>query len=156
MTESKIYITDKNKAHAICPQCGAVTTIDGARYKHIDRPVKVGVECICGFSYRVFIDRRKYFRKETDLSGVCASSDSLKSREINVKNLSRTGVGFTTGLPAGMALGDILKIRFVLNGKKRAIIDEDVVVRRIKKNYIGAGFCRFRDCHPDLGYYLMV
>jgi Fe2+ or Zn2+ uptake regulation protein len=30
MTESKIYITDKNKAHAICPQCGAVTTIDGA------------------------------------------------------------------------------------------------------------------------------
>jgi len=40
--------------------------------------------------------------------------------------------------------------------EKRAIIDEDVVVRRIKKNYIGAGFCRFRDCHPDLGYYLMV
>jgi hypothetical protein len=104
----------------------------------------------------VFIDRRKYFRKETDLSGICASSDSLEIKEINLKNLSRTGVGFTTASPAGMALGDILKIRFALNGKKRTIIDEDVVVRRIKQNYIGAGFRRFRNCYPDLGYYLMA
>ncbi len=155
MTEKKIYINEDNKACAICPQCGKVKTIDVLRYGDTDRQVRVGIECICGCSYTVFIERRKYYRKETDLSGVCANFDSMEIREINVKNLSRTGVGFTINSPIPISPGDILKVRFVLNGKKRVIINEEVVVQRINKDYIGAGFRRIKELYPDLGYYLM-
>ena len=54
-----------------------------------------------------------------------------------------------------MARGDILKVRFVLNGKKRVVINHEVVVQQINKNYIGAGFRRIKELSPDLGYYLM-
>ena len=155
MTEKKLYINEENKAYAICPQCGKVKTIDVLRYEGTDRQFRVGIECICGCSYTVFIERRKYYRKETDLSGVCANFDSMDIREINVKNLSRTGVGFTVNSPIPMSPGDILNVRFVLDGKKRVVINEEVVIRRINENYIGAGFCKIRELYPDLGYYLM-
>ena len=155
MTEKKIYINEENKASAICPQCGSVKTINVSQYGRVDKPVRVGIECICGCSYTVFIERRKSYRKETDLYGVCTGFDSKELVEINVKNISKTGVGFTVNSSIPISPGDVLKVRFVLNGKKRVIINEEIVVQQVNKNYIGAGFRRIKELNPDLGYYLM-
>lgn len=153
MTEKKIYVTQENKAYAVCPECGQIQIID-ATAQQIDRAMKYEIRCLCGVEYVVFVERRKYYRKKTDLAGVCVSYDQETISEINVENLSRTGVGFTINPRISVSLGDILKIRFVLRGQRRTIIDEDVVVKRIKNNYIGACFRRFRDSYPELAYYL--
>jgi hypothetical protein len=140
---------------AVCPECGRIKEIDASGHKNIDKPLTIEIHCQCGETYIISIERRTHYRKDTKLHGICANFDDRKISEMKIHNISRTGIGFTLHTPFTAAVGDILHVRFVLNGKRKTVIDEEVLVKRIDKDYIGARFRRVKEIYPELGYYLM-
>jgi len=65
----KVYITSKQMATFVCPKCHNSKTVNVSQYVGIDKIVKVNVKCPCGNAYTSILEKRKKYRKETNLHG---------------------------------------------------------------------------------------
>ena len=154
MTEVKIQVGKRNKASIICPQCGKHKEIDTSEYQGKTEEHKMNFTCDCGFTFEVSLNFREYYRKDTRLYGHCYIAGFREPIEITVENLSTKGIGFTTGTPVKVSLGDMVEVEFVLKDKKRSLIRKKVTVRRIINDYIAAEFHDMNEWDKDLGFYL--
>jgi uncharacterized Zn finger protein len=165
-SHAKVHVNDQNQITILCNQCGNFKTIDADFYKLINEPLTIKITCNkCGHNFTIFINFRKTYRKVTNLSGICSpisrsdprsTIDYMKVSKITVKNISRTGMGFTLKSPIHIELGDTLEVKIRLDNKKRTKITKQVIVRRISNNYIGAEFTTPVDeRYKDLAFYLM-
>ena len=176
VTEVKIQVGKRNKASIICPQCGKHKEIDTSEYQGKTEEHKMNFTCDCGFTFEVSLNFREYYnkdtwlygplslawtgikleyyRKDTRLYGHCYIAGFREPIEITVENLSTKGIGFTTGTPVKVSLGDMVEVEFVLKDKKRSLIRKKVTVRRIINDYIAAEFHDMNEWHKDLGFYL--
>jgi len=161
-----VHVNTQNKITIRCEQCGNFRTIDADFYELIKEPFTVNITCNkCGHNFKIFINFRKTYRKETNISGVCFTTnrsglgitiDYMKVSKISVENISRTGIGFMLKYPIHIELGEILEIKIMLDNKKRTTITKQIIVKQISNNYIGAEFTTPVDeRHKDLGFYLM-
>jgi hypothetical protein len=159
MDTQKIFIGDKSQAVIRCSNCGKTKTVDVESIRHIRKPIRVKCGCACVFN--VVLEERKYYRKETTLSGVCSKGGQNGSPfPITVENLSRSGVGFVVydkGVTVnGIQQNDTLNIEFRLDNKTKALIRSKIIVRFIRDNYVGAEFCCLDEhAKKELGFYLM-
>ncbi len=160
-----IHSGKKDRAFMHCPQCGASKRISTASYRLINQAAGIELTCPeCGHKYKALINFRKFYRKKTDLRGIYAVA-TAKSDErfdfdttsvVTIGNISRTGIGFTMKNSINVEIGDVLKVRFILDDKKKSIVEKKAIVKRIDKNFIGAEFARaidFRD--KALAFYLL-
>ena len=65
----KVYITSKQMAKFVCPNCEKSKTVNVSQYADLDKIVKVNVKCPCGHMYTTILEKRKKYRKETKLHG---------------------------------------------------------------------------------------
>jgi hypothetical protein len=65
----KIYITSNQMATFICPECQNSKTVNVSQYAGLDNMVKVNVKCHCGYAYTSILEKRKQYRKDTNLQG---------------------------------------------------------------------------------------
>jgi hypothetical protein len=137
-----------------CPDCGGARTINAAKLDNPRGPLKA--RCKCGAVFRILFEVRKAYRKETRLLGnyVKHSGDEEQGRII-VRNISRSGMGFTTLTKHNLKQGDRVKLKFTLDDKRRSAIEKDGVVKVVNDKSIG---CQFTDSDQQdeaLGFYLM-
>ncbi len=131
MTEKKIYITEDDKANFLCPGCGKAKTKDVSKYKNVRTLLRVKYKCACGHAYSVLIERRKYFRKEVNLTGGFVYGENKGIVPMVIRDMSRTGLRIEIGDPDGVNLGDMLFAEFNLDDKPNTLIREEVVVKSI-------------------------
>lgn len=131
MAEKKIYITEDNKANFLCPGCGKSKTKDVSKYKNVRKLLRVKYKCGCGHSYSVLIERRKYFRKEVNLTGGFIYGENKGVSPMIIRDMSRTGLRIEIGNPEGIKLDDKLFVEFNLDDKQQTLIREEVVVKSI-------------------------
>lgn len=105
ITTQKIYLNVDDKAMILCPNCEKGEIKNLAKYKELHMPIKA--KCNCGWLFNIVIESRKFYRKETVLSGVYTEHDSDNARKITIENLSFTGIGFKTNFRNNIKLGDI-------------------------------------------------
>ena len=65
----KVYVTSKHMATFICPECQKSKTVDVSEYAITDKIVRVNVKCPCGHAYTSILEKRKKYRKTTNLPG---------------------------------------------------------------------------------------
>lgn len=160
-----IHAGDKGSAFMHCPQCGASKKISTASYRVINQASGVELTCpVCNHKYNVLINFRKYYRKKTDLRGIytIATADLGNSYDfdatsvVTIGNISRTGIGFRMKNSINVEVDDILKIRFILDDKKKSVVEKKAIVKRVDKDFIGAEFARAIDYRDkELAFYLM-
>ena len=161
MTE-KVFIADHDEATIICPQCNFSTTKDMARYKKIDTEVRLKIKCTCGHGYSVFLERRKQFRKATNLTGnyiLRSSSGAEKKGSLNIKNISRAGLKLEIKQLPDLKIGSTFSVEFRLDDKNATLIKKDVVVKVITQSSLGVEFTTFDTSEPGdkaLGFYLFA
>jgi hypothetical protein len=66
----KVFITSNNTATFVCPQCGNVTTTDVSKFAATNKKITVKCHCNCGHHFTVSLEKRRQYRKVTDLSGM--------------------------------------------------------------------------------------
>lgn len=163
----KVFIGSNNMATFVCPQCEKSRTVDVSRYQNLERASKVKIRCSCGHTYSVELDKRKHYRKETQLTGMYIHivsslgdnfSEEVGKGIITVLDLSRTGLRFKLNVPPSFGPGDKLMLEFRLDDAKRTLVRKEVVIRNIRELVAGAEFTHHDPSDPSekaIGFYLM-
>jgi len=101
----------------------------------------------CGHSFFVFFDKRRHRRKPAKLTGAFIHERSRRRGIIEIKNISKSGIGFELTTSQFMHVGDRLELKFNLDDSERSFVYEEGIVKKIEGNYVGVEFCEFR--HRD-------
>jgi DNA-directed RNA polymerase subunit M/transcription elongation factor TFIIS len=67
--DQTVFISSSNTATFHCPQCGKAKTADVSRYAATGKKVTVSCTCACGHQFRCRLEKRKQYRKGSDLPG---------------------------------------------------------------------------------------
>ena len=154
----KVFITGNDTATFVCPQCGNATTTNVARYAFIPQRVTVGCRCSCGHHFKVSLEKRRQYRKATDLPGVFyyqLSNGEIDKGSMRVVDISSTGLKLKLNVARKFKEGDHLKVEFHLDDKRRNLMKKEVIVRNVHQNFVGTAFTRDQGDDPNLGFYLM-
>lgn len=153
MTGKKIFVSDDNMATILCPSCSKYSRINVDRFRN--KKSEINIKCTCQVLFKVRLEFRKNYRKETNLPGEYISRKDARRMRIIIKNISMRGVGFATTEEHNLVLEDVLKINFRLDDKCHTEINRDVTVRFLKDRYVGTEFLYPSQEDKDLGFYLM-
>ena len=154
MTE-KIFIGDSTTATFVCPECERSRTADISKLLTAKAEIKIKCTCKCGHVFPVFIERRKFFRKTLNLSGVIYTSQGDRKYIMTVQDLSRSGcrVKINTSFP--FAPEDIVQVEFNLDDKDRSFVSKEAVIRGINGPLLGLEFVEVEK-FDKVSQYLMV
>jgi len=160
-----IHAGDKGSAFMHCPECGASKKISTSSYRVINQASGIELTCpVCNHKYRVLINFRKYYRKKTDLKGIYTIATADRGTQYDfdttsvvvIGNISRTGIGFRMKNTIDVGIGDVLKVRFILDDKRKSVVEKKAIVKRIDEDFVGAEFSRAIDYRDkELAFYLM-
>jgi len=156
MTE-KVYITSKQMATFVCPKCQRSKTVNVSQYAKIEKIITVNVKCPCGYTYKAILEKRKRYRKATNLAG--SYTQIVDGRELygglmTVKDLSTTGMKLQINADHDCTVGDLIRVEFHLNDTQRTFISKKVIIRNINGAYIGTQFAPTEAINKALGFYL--
>ena len=89
LEEIRIYATS-DVATFVCPKCDKSRKADLTKLLSLEAEIKINCKCKCGYNFKAIIERRKFFRKEVELSGVIKTEEDLKRAFVKV-NVYFTG-----------------------------------------------------------------
>jgi len=162
----KVYVAEDKTAVFVCPECGKKRTMELSGYKNLDKSSKVTCKCACGHSYPVILEKRRFFRKKTDLTAtytyvVSNLSDNyceeIEKGILKIKDISRTGLQLELNRPLALKEGDKFSLEFKLDDQKNTLIKKEVVIRKTEGNLVGVEFLSSDPGDPSdkaLGFYL--
>jgi uncharacterized Zn finger protein len=153
----KVYVTSKQMATFSCPQCSRSKKVDVSKYATLDKTVKVNVKCPCGHAYKAILEKRKQYRKETDLPGTYIHFIDGQPQNrglMTVKDLSTSGMKLKLNVKQIFAIGDQLQVEFHLNDAHRTLIKKTVIIRNQREQFIGTELAPFETVDKALGFYL--
>jgi hypothetical protein len=130
--------------------------VDVSKYTKIEKKVTVKVKCRCGFRFSVTLEKRKKYRKQTNLAGnfINLNADEDKGG-LTVMDISSTGLKLKLNVSPIFKVGDILRVKFRLDDKRHTNIEKKVVVQNISETYVGVSFAAGEADDPALGFYLL-
>ena len=162
----KIFVNDNNIAVFICPECKKSRKIDVSKYKNLDKASKIKCKCPCGNSYYAILEKRKFYRKKTNLPGIYINilssigTDFLEEvgrGTLKVTDVSRTGLQLTINILNDFRIDDKIMVEFRLDDKQKTLIKKKVIIKNINGTGIGAEFCTIDPSNPAdkaIGFYL--
>ena len=156
MTE-KVYMSSTKMATFVCPKCHKSKTVNVSKYADLDKKVKVNVKCPCGYAYTSILEKRKKFRKETNLPGSyrrLINGKLMDSRLLIVKDLSSIGMKLQIDADNNCDIGDVIQVEFYTDDVQRAFIKKKVIILSIKGPIIGTEFAPTEGIDNALGFYL--
>lgn len=153
----KIFVPDNNIVLFECPECKISKEVNVSKYIAFETLVRFKVKCSCGNSYPVILERREFYRKDTNLQGRFTDGRKHKGG-MTVLDISRGGIRFKTyKILKAIKTGDALEVEFYLDNNKNSLIKKQVVVKNVNNSIINAQFCYFdlnTSGDKDIGFYL--
>ena len=154
----KVFITSNNTATFVCPECGNTSITDVSKYAAIDKKVTVNCKCVCGHRFSVSLEKRRQYRKSTDLPGVYYHDKGYGDTDkgiMRVVDISSNGLKLKFNVKRPFQGGEVLKVEFHLDDNQRTLIQREVIVRNVYENLVGTSFVQNSGDDPALGFYLM-
>ncbi|MBT8371806.1 MAG: PilZ domain-containing protein [Desulfobacterales bacterium] len=153
----KVYITSKQMATFICPKCQKSKTVNVSKYAGLDKIVRVTVTCPCGHAYTSILEKRKKYRKETNLPGSylrIVDGKKIGNGLMQVRDLSTIGMKIQVNGEHRCAVGDVLQVEFRLDDTHRTLVIKKVIIRNITGSNIGTELAPTESVDKALGFYL--
>jgi len=154
----KVFISSRNVVTLICPKCSKLKTADVSKFISHSTEVKIKVQCSCGNTFRVTLDRRKFYRKATNLPGIFISEKDGARGQITVIDLSMGALKFKVNVKPAFSVNDKLLLEFHLDDNFRSLVRERVIVRNIVDLQVGTEFVSFDPAgstEKNIRFYLM-
>jgi hypothetical protein len=156
MTE-KIYISNTKITTFVCPKCHKSKTVNVSKYVDLDKKVNVNVRCPCGHSFSSILEKRKRYRRETNLPGSyirLVDGKKIDGGLMIVRDLSIIGMKLEIDANSNCSIGDVIQVEFHTDDAKRALIKKKVIIRSISGPNIGTEFAPTEGIDKALGFYL--
>ena len=159
----KVFVTEKNIATFICPECKKSMTMDVSKYKNLEKASKVKCKCTCGHSYLVVVERREAKRKRINITAIYVNIISSVGTQfceevgrgvIKITDISDTGMMIEFNSEHNFTTKDRLIIEFNLNDKKRTLIKKEVEIKNLSDLKAGVAFCSKDPCDAAIQDYL--
>ena len=154
--EHRVFLNDRGEGTFICPVCEKGVIRDLSQFLETKTAIRLKCKCSCGNDYRVLLERRRHFRKPTNLVGMFffrRGPGSPMKGLIKIRDISQSGIQFSVNSMPEFEVGDKLIIEFTLDDEERSLIREEGVVQRIQSNIVGLDF-KTTDHYGKLGRYL--
>lgn len=152
----KVFVNVENIAVFECPKCGTNRTVNMSDKKHLGDSIKTRAtckKCQHTFFVTVILERRKYYRKETNLAGEYHTPDNRIKGLMKVQNVSLTGVRIKVNDKKDFKIGQKLILDFILDDKLRSEIKREVSIRKMEDLFINCEFVTV-DLYGRLASYL--
>lgn len=154
LSPRKSFVKPDETTMIVCPQCDSAKNISVAQFRHRNHVLKV--RCKCGHSFRIQLEFRRHFRKNTDLSGTYdLQKPATGGGKLRIINLSLSGACFQIRGVHDLKIGQKGVVIFTLDNRKQTVLRKNVVIRNVKKNQIGCEFVSDRAFEKELGFYLL-
>ena len=153
----KVYISSTKMATFVCPKCQKSKTVNVSKYADLDKKVQVSVRCPCGYAYISILEKRKRYRKKTNLPGSyrrLINGKQMGGGLIIVKDLSTIGMKLQIDADNDFDVGDVIQVEFHTDDAQRAFIKKKVIIRSINGRAIGTEFPPTEGIDKALGFYL--
>ena len=134
----KVYVDENSRATIICPKCKIEKKLDVKDFKDTHKRVKA--KCKCGEVFRITLEFRKHRRKNVLFAGEYFVQDNDEKRDILIKDISMTGINFTTVRPHNFSIGDIVELKFTLDNPMRTRVQEPVKIIKTTDRNVGAQY----------------
>ncbi len=150
----KLFLESDNTVVISCSQCNKTKNLDAKRIKG----TRIKAKCSCGHISTFQLEKRRHYRKETDLRGsyrvMPSGTTPPDSGMMTVVNLSRNGVRLKFNTFPALNIGDVVSIQFNLDDRNHSLVNRDVVVQNVDGPYVGARFHRSSNMDNVIGFYL--
>jgi hypothetical protein len=144
-----------------CPHCGIQDSVAIGQFDKLGNAIRV--TCPCKKQFLAVLDKRNFFRKSVNFEGYFSLSDNLEPTAAGsntwgpmvVKDLSKTGLQFSSDKAKFIHPGDLLMVRFNLDNANQALIQKPARVISVTGHEVG---CRFEGADSydiTLGFYFM-
>lgn len=150
----KSYVNQSdNDAIITCPDCHSSKNISVEQFRDNQHVVKV--KCKCGYVFKVELEFRRYYRKDTDLPGTYdLNPPGIGGGRVEIINLSLGGACFEINGLHDVKVGQKGSINFTLDDHKQTVFIKNVIVQSVHKNRVGCRFVEDKAYQKELGFYL--
>lgn len=157
MTETvqtvKAFVRPDNTVTIVCPSCKMPKNVSVASFRNKSHYLKV--RCPCDTVFRVHLDFRQHYRKPTELPGIYKSIDPPGSGgTIEIRDISISGLGFVIKGTNLVEKGNVLRVSFELDDKRKTKLEKKVVVQSVTDGFVGCKFVGEQAYEKELGFYL--
>ena len=154
MKIQKSFVKTNDTASIRCPDCALVKNIAVGKFRNSRHTLKT--RCSCGAIFLVALDFRRHYRKPTKAIGVYSliGEDCSGGGQMQVNNISRSGVGFSVSGTHNIKAGQKALLNFRIDDKKQTELTKKVVIKNIRNNMVGCEFINQNQIGKDLGFYL--
>jgi PilZ domain len=154
MKVQKSFVKTNGTASIQCPKCALVKNISVAKFRSSRHTLKT--RCSCDNTFLVALDFRRHYRKPTKIVGVYTiiGSPGSGGGQMQVDNISRSGLGFSVSGRHCMLIGQKALLNFRITDKKQTELTKKVVIKRVNTNKIGCEFINQSQIGKDLGFFL--
>lgn len=150
-----VYVGLDGNAVVKCPNCKAVKNFAVDKFR--DSKHTLNVKCGCQQTFPVNLDFRKFFRKQTKLTGdYLLLPKKIHHGRMMVVNISKVGLGLQILGNHELLVGQELQVSFTLDDDGGSLLVRKVVIRLISENYLGCEFVDDVSHDKVLGFYLMT
>lgn len=149
----KTHVTPENLATITCPFCKMARTISVAQFREGKHELKI--KCKCGKHFKLKLEFRRSYRKETDLDGTYEATDHTTGGIVKIHDLSLGGARFEVRGVHDIQPGNKGSLVFTLSDRNATVIAKDVTIKSVRGNEIGCEFADTQAYDRDLGFYLM-
>jgi PAS domain-containing protein len=161
IARQRVFVREDGLILLTCPHCGSQESVTSARFEMLGNAVTV--HCACGKQFAAVLEKRRSVRKAVQLEGFFTVTSEHGPDDARgsiwgpmvVKNLSKSGLRFSTPRVNLIHPGDLLMARFNLNNSTKALIHKKALVVSIQKNEVGCRFEGADEYDITLGFYFM-
>lgn len=121
-----------------CPTCGNSRRIPVSELKIQEHTYRI--KCRCGTSHYIELNRRKFVRKDVALKGVYSTGNKMNDEIMDIVNLSKMGLCFSTYNTKYLAIDQIIHLRLVLDNSEREPIECKSIIKWISDGKVGVEF----------------
>ena len=149
----KSFVKSGDEATIVCPQCNSAKVIAVRQFRQRLHMLKV--KCRCGYTFKVQLEFRRHYRKQTDLPGTYdVVPPSIGGGKAKILNLSLSGACFEIRGVHDLKIGQKGVLVFTLDNRKETVLSKHIRIISVTGNRIGSEFISDQAFEKDLGFYL--
>ena len=138
--ELRVFMNDNGVATFKCPKCQNLQIKDIGKFNKITNVKKIKCSCSCGNTFRVILEKRKFFRKDAELVGryrIRSQDNKEKRGTFTIIDVSQSGLMFITNVKHDLQIGDELIVEFYIDKEQNFLVSKEGIIRRIIDKKVG-------------------
>jgi Double zinc ribbon/PilZ domain len=157
----RVFAREDGLVLLTCPHCGMRESVTTARFEMLGNAITA--LCACQKRFAAVLEKRGSVRKAVHLEGYFTIAGEYGPNDTKasiwgpmvVKNLSKTGLRFSSQRLELIRPGDLLMVRFNLDNSNKALIHKKAEVVSIQKQSVGCRFTEANEYDITLGFYFI-